>query len=161
MERTSRSLFGIGRCLRDSSAQQNWPGKKGTFRQIQVIPVYIEGNIFNLYPSKEVKSTETNIVNNSQQVAEQCARMSNENSLLVKVDEVRSDKDEEPLETGVPRARMHPLNPMSREKQEHEDSEHAVYRIWCAACVERRRDGGQHRIEQKERLPLMPLTSVA
>ena len=42
---------------------------------------------------------------------------------------------------------MNPKNPTSREKQEHEDSGHAVYRSWCAACVEGRGVGGQHRIE--------------
>ena len=43
--------------------------------------------------------------------------------------------EEEPLEAEVPRARMYPKNPTIREKQEHEDSGHAVYRNWCAACV--------------------------
>ena len=38
----------------------------------------------------------------------------------------------------------------SREKQEHEDSGHAVYRSWCAACVDGRGAGGQHRIELLE-----------
>ena len=42
---------------------------------------------------------------------------------------------------------MNPKNPTSREKQEHEDSVHAVYRKWCAACVDGRGFGGQHRIE--------------
>ena len=36
--------------------------------------------------------------------------------------------DEEPLEAEAPRARMNPKNPASREKQEREDSIHAVYR---------------------------------
>ena len=36
------------------------------------------------------------------------------------------------------------------QKQEHEDSGHAVYRSWCAACVEGRGVGGQHRIELLE-----------
>ena len=38
----------------------------------------------------------------------------------------------------------------SREKQEHEDSGHAVYRSWSVACVEGRGVGGQHRIELLE-----------
>ena len=46
--------------------------------------------------------------------------------------------------------RMNPKNPTSREKQDHEDSGHAVYRSWCAACVEGRGVGGQHRIELLE-----------
>ena len=45
---------------------------------------------------------------------------------------------------------MNPKNPTSREKQEHEDSGHAVYRSWCAACVEGRGVCGQHRIELLE-----------
>ena len=38
-------------------------------------------------------------------------------------------------------------NPKSREKQEHEDSGHAVNSCWCAACVEDRGVDEQHRIE--------------
>ena len=45
---------------------------------------------------------------------------------------------------------MNPKNPTSREKQEHEDSGHAVYRSWCAACVDGRGVGGQYRIELLE-----------
>ena len=63
---------------------------------------------------------------------------------------MRNDEDEEPFEAEVPRARMNPKNPTSREKQEHEDSGHAVCRNWCAACVEGREVGGQHRIELLE-----------
>ena len=37
-----------------------WHGRK------QIIPVYIEDNILNFHVSKEVKSTETNVVNNFQ-----------------------------------------------------------------------------------------------
>ena len=61
-----------------------------------------------------------------------------------------NDEDEEPVDAEVPRARMNLKNPTSREKQEHEDSGHAVYRSWCAACVEGRGVGGQHRNEQLE-----------
>ena len=39
----------------------NWYGRK------QLIPVYIEDNTFNFYVSRDVKSTETNVVNNVQQ----------------------------------------------------------------------------------------------
>ena len=74
--------------------------------------------------------------------------------------EMGNDEDQEPLEAEVPRARLNPKNPTSREKQEHEDSGHAVCRSWCAACVEGRGVGGQHRIElleeeerETERLP--------
>ena len=61
-----------------------------------------------------------------------------------------NEEDEEPLEAEIPRVRMIPKNPTRREKQEHEDSGHAVYRNWCAACVEGRGVGGQHRIELLE-----------
>ena len=53
-----------------------------------------------------------------------------------------TEEDEEPLEAEIPRVRMNPKNPTSREKQKQEDSGHAVYRSWCAACVEG--VGGQH-----------------
>ena len=39
----------------------NWYGRQ------QLIPVHIEDNIFNFYLSKELKSTETKIVNTFQQ----------------------------------------------------------------------------------------------
>ena len=55
-----------------------------------------------------------------------------------------------------------PKNPTSREKQEHEDSGHAVYRSWCAACVEGRGVGGQHRIgllEKDERERTTPIVA--
>ena len=58
-----------------------------------------------------------------------------------------NEEDEEPLEAEIPRVRMNPKNPTSREKQEHEASEHAVDRSWCAACVEVQGVGEQHRIE--------------
>ena len=54
------------------------------------------------------------------------------------------------MEAEIPRVRMNPKNPTSREKQEHEDSGHAVYWSWCAACVEGRGVGGQHRMELLE-----------
>ena len=64
--------------------------------------------------------------------------------------ELGNEEDEAPLEAEIPRFRMHPENPTSREKQEHEDSGHAVCRSWRAACVEGRGVGGQHRIELLE-----------
>ena len=62
----------------------------------------------------------------------------------------RIDEDEEPTKAQIPRVRMKPKNPTDREKQKHENSGHAVYRSWCAACVEGRGVGGQHRIELLE-----------
>ena len=61
--------------------------------------------------------------------------------------DVEMGNDEEPVDAEIPRVRMNPKNPTNREKQEHEDSGHAVYRSWCAACVEGRGVGGQHRTE--------------
>ena len=63
----------------------------------------------------------------------------------------------------VPRARMNPNRPTRREKQEHEDSGHAVYRHWCAVCVEGRRVGGHHRIElleEEERERTTPIVTL-
>ena len=61
-----------------------------------------------------------------------------------------NEEDEEPLEAEIPRVRMNPKNPTSGAKQEHEDSGHAVYESLCAAGVEGRGVGGQHRIEVLE-----------
>ena len=85
----------------------------------------------------------------------------------MKMSERGNDEDEEPLEAEIPRARMNPQNPTSREKQEHEDSGLAVHRSRCAACVEGRVVGGQHRTdwldeEERERMtPITALTSVS
>ena len=64
--------------------------------------------------------------------------------------EMGNEEDEEPFEAEIPRVRMNPQNPTTREKQEHGDSGHAFYKSWCAACVEGRGVGGQHRIELLE-----------
>ena len=61
--------------------------------------------------------------------------------------EMGNEEEEERLEAEIPRFRVNPKNPTSREKQEHEDSGHAVY---SAVCVEGRGVGGQHRIELLE-----------
>ena len=64
--------------------------------------------------------------------------------------EVGNEEDEEPLEAEN-------LEVRSKESREtkHEDSGHAVYSSWCAACVEGRGVGGQYRIivllEEEER----------
>ena len=55
--------------------------------------------------------------------------------------EMGNEEDEETLEAELLRVEMNPKNPTSREKQEHEDSVHAVYRSWCVVCVEGRRVG--------------------
>ena len=74
-----------------------------------------------------------------------------------------NDEDEEPSEAKVPRVRMNPKNPSSRENQEHEDSGHAVYTSWCAACVDGRGVGGQHRmelLEEEERVRTTPMLPI-
>ena len=76
--------------------------------------------------------------------------------------EMGNEEDEEPVEAEIPRVTMNPKNPTSREKQEHEDSGHAVHRSWCAACVEGRGVGGQHRIElldEEERERTTPIVA--
>ena len=70
----------------------------------------------------------------------------NQLTRLVKMPKMRNDEDEESLEAEVPRAKMNPNNPTSREKQEREDSRHAVDRKWCAACVGSPGDGVQHQL---------------
>ena len=57
---------------------------------------------------------------------------------------------------------MNPKNPTIREKEEHEDLGHTVYRNWCAACVEGRGVSGQHRIqllEEEERKRTTPIVA--
>ena len=73
---------------------------------------------------------------------------------------MENEEDEEPLEAEIPRVRLNPKNPTSREKQEHERFRDAVYRSWCAACVEGRGVGGQHRVkllEEEEREKTTPM----
>ena len=75
---------------------------------------------------------------------------------------MENDDDEEPLEAEIPKVRMNPKSPTSREKQEHEDSGHAVYMSWCAACVEGPGVGGQHRtelLEEEERERTTPIVA--
>ena len=70
-----------------------------------------------------------------------------------------NEEDEETLEAEIPRVRMIQT---SREKQKHEDSGHAVYRSWCAACVEGRGVGGQYRtelLEEEERERTTPIVA--
>ena len=62
--------------------------------------------------------------------------------------EMGNEEDADPWEAQIPKVRMNPRNPTSREKQEHEDSGHAVYRSWCAACVEGR--VGRRRRKRKD-----------
>ena len=76
--------------------------------------------------------------------------------------EMRNDEDEKPLEAEMPSLRMNPKSATNREKQEHEDSGHAVNSNWCAACVEGRGVGGHHRTElsdKKERETTTPIVA--
>ena len=43
----------------------------------------------------------------------------------------------------------------TRKKPEHEDSRHAFFRSWCAACVEGRGVGGKHRTEERRTTPIV------
>ena len=154
----------------------------------ELILVYLENNIFNVCRNRKVKSTETNNVNdadhyptkNSQQSGNGDGRAVrsisptktlNRDVAAIGDDiepvgesragvEMGNEADEEPFEAEIPRVRMNPKNPTSRETQEHEDSGHAVYRSWCAACVEGRGVGAQHRIElleEEEREIMTPI----
>ena len=112
----------------------NWFGKN------ELIPVFLENKIYNLYLIREVKSTRNNNVNDvDHYLTKNCQQISK-----------WEKKEEESLEAVIPRVRMNPKNPSNEEKQELEDSGHAVSRSWCAACVEGRGVGGQHRIELLE-----------
>ena len=94
-----------------------------------------------------MKLTETSNRNDAHQSGNESSTTSGES----RADVVTGNEgDEEPLEAEIPRVRMNPKNPTSREKQEHENSEHAVHRSWHVACVEGRGVGGQHRIELLE-----------
>ena len=98
----------------------NWYGKN------ELIPVYLENNIFNFYMNREVKSTESNNVNDADHYpSKNCQQSGNGDGRAVDV-EMGNEQDEEPLEAEIPRVRMNPKNPTSREKQEHEYSGHAV-----------------------------------
>ena len=82
VQKTWRFLFGIRRWLHASKSQQDWPWNEGCIsrdwwfgaEEKQLIPVYIKNNIFNFYLGKEVKSTKTNIANNSQQSGNEYGR---------------------------------------------------------------------------------------
>ena len=163
----------------------NWHGKN------ELIPVYLENNIFNFFLNRDLKSTGTNNVKDADHcLAKNCQQSGNgdwQSSAIVSpaktlnrdaapigddiepLGESRADvemgneEDEESLEDEIPRVGMNPQNPTSREKQEHEDSGHAVCRSWCAACVEVRGVGGQHRIElleEEERERTTPIVAL-
>ena len=87
---------------------------------------------------------------------------SNQLGNLVQMSKWETKTDEEPSEAEIPRVRMNPKNPTIRGIQEHEDSGHVVYRSFCAACVEGRGVGGQHRIElldEEERERTTPIVA--
>ena len=106
----------------------SWYGRQ------QLIPVYVEDNILYFYQSKEVRSSETNVVHNSQQAGKRIwlisALESPTNTLhkdltpigddtepievLRHSVEMKNDGDEEPLEASFRRARLNAQNPSSR-----------------------------------------------
>ena len=122
----------------------SWFGKN------ELILVHLENSIFDFYLNREVKSTEqcsavgkrvwqsSALVSPRKPLNRDVAPIGDD---IEPVGESRADvkmgneEDEEPSEAEIPRVRMNPKYPTSREKQEHEDSAHAVYRS-CAACVE-------------------------
>ena len=86
-----------------------------------------KNNIFNLDMNREVKSTETNDVNNAQQSGNECGRAMRSNRDVAPIgDDIEpigefradvdmgNDEDEELLEAEIPRVRMHPKNPTNR-----------------------------------------------
>ena len=64
--------------------------------------------------------------------------------------ETGNEEDEESFEVELPTVEVIQKNPMSGAQQEHEDCGHAVYRNWCAACVEARGVGRQLQVEPLE-----------
>ena len=71
VQRTTRFPPQTWRWIHDSYWQQQWSGNEDSFWEIgeltwqewtQLIPVYLENNIFNVYLNREVKSTETHNV---------------------------------------------------------------------------------------------------
>ena len=76
--------------------------------------------------------------------------------------EMGNEEDEEPFEAEIPRVRMNPKNPTSREKQEPEDCGHAVCRSWCAVCVKGRCVGKHLQVEpleEEERARTTPMVA--
>ena len=63
--------------------------------------------------------------------------------------EMGNEEEEEPLEAEIPRVRRHPKNRAERNKIMRIQDILST-RSWCAACVEGRGVGGQHRIELVE-----------
>ena len=70
----------------DPDSQQNWSGNERThFEKLinwhgknELIPVYLENNIFDFYLKREVKSTETNNVNDADHyLAKNCQQAGN------------------------------------------------------------------------------------
>ena len=175
----SRFLFRTPRWFHDSNAQQNWPG----YERTQLIPVYIQDYIFQFPPaqrsevnrnqyceqfsadekrawqSSALKSTTKTLNTDLVSIGDDIEPIGESRADV----EMGNDEDEDPLEAEIPGARMNPKNPTSREKQEHEDSGHAAYRSWCAACVEGRGVGEQHRIElldEEERETTTPTVAL-
>ena len=109
----------------------NWYGKD------ELIPVCLENNIFNLYLNREVKSTETN-VNNAQQpgtvygravrsrvqrilrleMLHRLVTTSNQLGNFVQMSKWEMMKMKNLWKQKIPRVRINPMNPTSRENQD-------------------------------------------
>ena len=71
--------------------------------------------------------------------------------------EMRNDEYEEPSEAEVRRARTNPKTPAGREKQEHEESGHAVLqKLACCLC---RRTGSWWTTQEEERERTLPIVA--
>ena len=133
-----------------------------------------------------MKSTEANIVNNSQQLGRVCQRSAlvspkktldtdpasiGDDSEPIKAPredvEMRNGEDEEPLEAEVPMARMNPKSPTCREKQEHEDLDmlftdvDVVLVSKVVVLVDSNELSCWMKRREKERLQLLPSTTVS
>ena len=78
--------------IHDCDSQQNWSGNENSFLEIELawkertlIPVCLENNIFNFYMNREVKSTETNTVNDAEHcLAKNCQQSGSEDGRAVR-----------------------------------------------------------------------------
>ena len=159
VQRTTRFLFEIRRWLRDSIAQQNWSCNEDAFRTIGEL-VRKETAHCSLFRRQQLQLLfeQRNEIHRNQHceqflssqtsVAEQCARKSHEN--FEKWIWPQIGDDVEPI--AAPREDV--------EMGNDEDDIGSVCRNWCAACVEGRGVGGQHRVELLEEEERERTTSI-
>ena len=58
--------------------------------------------------------------------------------------------DEENAEEFAAPVKRSPVTPSAEEKDRHEATGHAVFRCWCAPCVQGRERNGPHRTRQRD-----------